>query len=96
MGDKITSLADYVTQTEHESGRAEQRHLLRRESDRIDRLRLDVDSLSVTVIGEHGTNGLKSVVGRHEVILPRIERVIWIVFASAVGIVAWLVRGSIV
>jgi len=95
MGDKVTEISKYVTQVEHESAHKERRHELRRESDRIDRLRLETDELKRIVVGGDGKNGLKSIVALHGALLSRIERLLWAAGCLALPLAAWFARGSI-
>lgn len=91
MGD-ITQMADYVTREQHDYAHDERRHELRRESDRIDRLRLDCDELRVIVVGKTGANGLSSKVSHLTGAVSRFERILyWIgmlMASTVVGVVA--------
>jgi hypothetical protein len=95
MTDKVSNLSDYVTAVEHDRAHNERRVEIRREADRIDRLRLDCDDLRVIVIGKTGANGLSSKVAFLTGAITRFERLLWILggllVSTIVGVVvrAW-------
>jgi len=94
MVDKVTEIGTFVTVERHEHAQKERRSELRREADRVDRLRLDHEELRRIVIGVDGRNGLKSTVALHGALLSRIERLLWASGAVVLAGVAWFARGG--
>ena len=93
MGE-ITQMADYVTQVQHDHEHDRRKGELRRETDRIDRLRLDCDELRVIVVGQRGDNGLSSKVAVLTGAVTRFERLLWLIGGLTVStIVGVVVRG---
>ena len=89
----IHELAQYVTQVDHTHEHDRRKGELRRESDRIDRLRVDCDDLRIIVVGKTGANGLSSKVEHLTGAVSRFERILyWIGALSATTVVGVLAR----